>query len=223
MEIDSQSFIGKIISGREVVRINILDDEASLIGRLYPVTRSVLADNDLIQKLTNWRNLARRYFFTQFIATCDRTRNWIENTVLQDRSRLLFIIHSKIKPIGQYGFKRLSVESVELDNLMRGEMGGHPRLIYRAEIALIDWIFSVFDVNRIYAFILSDNHIALNLHKSVGFKMSQRIPLSKVEFQGEIHLQKGTPGCQSPDGLYAQKVELERSDFIRRKDLQRER
>jgi hypothetical protein len=223
MEIESQRYVSEILEGREAVRIDILDDEASLIGRLHPVTRAVLADDELIQKLTHWRNVASRYFFTQFTATCDRTRDWLEKVVLNDSSRLLFIIHSKTGPVGQYGFKGLSHDSVELDNLIRGEMGGHPRLIHYAEIALVDWIFDVFELNRIRAFTLSDNHFVLNLHKSVGFKMGERIPLSKVEIQGEIHLQKGKPGGQSPVGLYAQGVELQRSDFVRREGPRHER
>jgi len=214
MGIDSQRFISKIISGREVVRINILDDEASLIGHLYPVTRSVLADYDLIQKLTNWRNLARRYFFTQFTATCDRTRNWLENVVLNDWSRLLFIIHSKTGPVGQHGFKQLSHDSAELDNLIRGEIGGHPHLIYHAEISLVRWLFDVFEIKSILGFVLSDNYIALDLHRAVGFRAAEVLPLYKTETDGEIHLVRGKPGSQSPDGLYAQKMELGRSEFI---------
>jgi L-amino acid N-acyltransferase YncA len=216
MEIESQGYIHEIINRREVVRINVLDDEASLIGHLDPVTRAALADDDLIQKLTHWRNVASRYFFTQFTATCDRTRDWLEKVVLNDSNRLLFIIHSKTGPVGQHGFKGLSPDSAELDNLIRGEMGGHPRLIHYAEIALVRWLFAVLDIKLILAYVLSDNHRALDLHREVGFRATEVFPLHKTETDGEIHLVRGKSGSPSPDGLYTQKMELDRSEFMER-------
>jgi RimJ/RimL family protein N-acetyltransferase len=214
MEIDGQNFIREIIDGQEVVRINIVDDEASLIGHLDPVTRSALADDDLIQKLTNWRNMARKYFFTQFTATYDRTRDWLEKVVLSDSTRLLFIIHAKTGAVGQYGFKLLSHDSAELDNLIRGELGGPPRLIYHAEIALVRWLFEMLEIKLILGFVLSDNYSALNLHRAVGFRATEVLPVYKTETDGEIHLVRGEPGSQSPDGLYVQKLELGRSEFM---------
>lgn len=35
----------------------------------------------------------------------------------------------------------LQLGSTQLDNLIRGERGGHPRLIYYSKIALLKWIF----------------------------------------------------------------------------------
>jgi hypothetical protein len=103
---------------------------------------------------------------------------------------------------------------VEIDNLIRGEVGGHPELICYAEIALVKWLFKTFMVKRIYGFVLADNFPALNLHQSIGFRLAELLPLHKEEFQGEIHLEIGKPGDQSPDGLYSQKIELVPTDFV---------
>jgi RimJ/RimL family protein N-acetyltransferase len=206
--IDRQSFIGKIISGQAVLRINILDDEACLIGHLYPVTRSVLADYELIQKLTNWRNLARRYFFTQFTATCERTRSWLKDVLLADECRLLFVINSNSKPVGHIGFRDLHDRTADLDNLIRGEIGGHPQLIYHAEIALIHWMFQNLEIDSVCAWVLAHNTVVSSLHKRVGFEPAEKVPLLQVQQEGTVILEKGDPEGVSPCGLYAQRIVL---------------
>jgi len=211
---DYEKLISDII--HEKVRINneIRDSQDSYIGRLAPITLSVLDNAEIIWRLTKWRNQASRYFLTQFNATTERTKRWLEEVVLKDHSRLMFLIYSPTKLIGQYGFKGLAVDSVEIDNLIRGEIGGHPELIYYAEIALIKWLFATFRIKRIYGFVLADNFIVLHLHQSVGFRHTDLIPLQKREFQGEIHLEMGNPGDTSSDGLYSQKLELVPTDFV---------
>ena len=210
---DHRQFISDVIQGRTALRIDIFDSQENCIGYLSPLTVSVLDNDEIIQKLTYWRNRAKRFFLTQFTATPERTKNWLANTVFKDHSRLLFLIYSRSKLIGQYGFKELSSDSVEIDNLIRGEIGGHPRLIYYAEITLIRWLFETFKVGSIYGFVLSDNAMVLNFHRSVGFRLMELIPLHKWEFDGEIHLRMGEANRPSPDGLYCQKTELRFSDF----------
>ncbi len=210
---DYRQFIYDVIQERTPLWIDIFDSQENYIGHLSPLTVSVLDNDEIIQKLTHWRNRAMRYFLTQFTATPERTKNWLANIVFKDHSSLLFLIYSRSKLIGQYGFKELSSDSVELHNLIRGEMGGHPRLIYYAEITLIRWLFETFKVGSIYGFVLSDNAMVLNLHRSVGFRLMELIPLHKLKFDGEIPLRMGEVNHPSPDGLYCQKVELRFSDF----------
>ena len=202
-----------VIHERVALRIDIRDAQTNLVGYLLPLTISTLEDTALIQQMTRWRNQARRYFLTQFIATPERTRRWLETVVFQDYSCLLFLIHSQTKRIGHYGFKNLMPDSVEVDNLVRGEIGGHPKLIHFAEYTLIKWLFDSFSLERVYGFVLSDNRLVLDLHRSVGFEMAELVPLHRAEFNGETHLQMGSPGRVSVDGLYSRRVELHRQNF----------
>lgn len=211
---DYKKFISDIIHENINISIEITDSQNNYLGHLEPITLSILKNTEIITKLTEWRNRAKQYFLTQFNANPKRTKRWLEEVVLKDNSRLLFLIYSPIKLIGNYGFKGLTVASVEIDNLIRGESGGHPRLIYYTEIALVKWLFTTFQVKRIYGFVLAGNFIVLNLHKSVGFRLTELVPLRKKEFQEEIRLDMGKPGDLSPDGLYSQKIELLSTDFI---------
>ena len=214
MAIDKhRQFISDVIQERLTLRIDISDPQEKCIGHLSPLTVSLLESDEIIRKLTHWRTRAMRYFLTQFTATMERTRSWLANTVLTDDSRLLFLIYSNSRLIGQYGFKELSSDSVEIDNLIRGESGGHPRLIYHAETHLIRWLIETFNVSCVYGFVLSNNAVALNLHRSVGFRPMEAIPLHKVDLGREIHLRMKEGAKSGPDGLYVQKIELRSSDF----------
>jgi hypothetical protein len=206
-------FIRSITNEREAIRIDILDGQGDVIGFLSPITKSVLSNEKIIERMTKWRNAARKYFLTQFTANCARTRDWLENIVLKDDTRLLFLIHSGGKHVGQHGFKGLSTHSAELDNLVRGEMGGHPRLVYYAEAALVNWVFEIFNIEIISAFVLSNNFLARKLHESFGFKVTERIPLYERKLGDEICLRKDISECVKVAGFYGQKMMLTRSDF----------
>src|SRR5258706_2471726 len=176
---DQIAFIKDIITERTGFNIGIANDANEPIGTLKPITNSVLNDAEIIERLTKWRNQTKKYFLTQFNATEERTKKWLREVVLQDYSRLLFLIYSPARLIGQCGFKDLSAATVEIDNLIRGEIGGDHRLIYYSEKALIRWLFHSFDIERVFGIVLADNLLALNIHDSVGFRQTEFIPLQK--------------------------------------------
>ena len=210
----SANLIADVVSERVKLIIPIMDAQGNSIGRLSPLTVSSLGDKTLIEAMTRWRRHSARFFLTQFDATPERTTQWLENTVFNDPSRLLFTIHSASKLIGQYGFKNLSSKSAEVDNLLRGESGGNPQLIYFAEIALVGWLFSTFEITNLYGYVLAENWQALQLHARVGFENTDLIPLTKEHSVTETIYRLGLPGNKSSDNLYSQKISLHRNNFI---------
>lgn len=210
--------ISDILEGRISCKIHLHDDSGEPSGTLEPLTRRHIPENDVIESMTRWRNRASRYFMTQFEATPERTRAWLSDTVLADSSRMLFLMRSPMKLVGHYGFKNLTSESAELDNLVRGEPGGHPRLVYHAELGMIRWLFDTFNLKRITAHVLSDNFPVLDMHRSVGFVDAELIPLRRVASASVIILEYGEAGTASADGLYCQKIILHRNQFEERHD-----
>ena len=205
--------ISEIVHDRKPCRIAIADPGGKPVGSLIPLTLSSLRQPEILQKLTDWRNLAQESFLTRFTATADRTRGWLQNTVLPDTGRLLFLICIGERPIGQFGFKGLTAEEAELDNLIRGELGGGAQLIYSAEVALARWLFTAFEIALLRASVLAHNQRMLSLHFRAGFRRAETLPLCAVHFQDEVHLTV-MEGTQSPEGLYYQKLELTRKDFF---------
>ena len=200
--------VRSILNDEFTVTIKIVDDEGIPIGHLWPITKAAGSNSELIQRLTDWRNRARTHFFTQFTATYERTRSWLKDIVLPDDHRLLFVINSDSKPLGHIGFRDLHDRTVELDNLIRGEIGGHPQLIYHSEVALIHWMFQNLEIDSVCAWVLAHNTVVSSLHKRVGFEPVERVPLLKVQQEGTLRFEKGDPTGVSPSGLYAQRIVL---------------
>ena len=86
--------------------------------------------------------------------------------------------------------------------------------MYNAERTLIRWLFNFCGVKNIYGSVLSNNSVTLNLHQSVGFRLTSRIPLSRMDVDGTVYLVKGNVGDLRPNRIYCQKVELSLPDFM---------
>jgi len=225
--------ISQIVNEEQLLRIDVTIDGDTRIGYLTPVTNSTLENTELIAKMTAWRNRMRSCFLTQSQVTIEMTKAFLAGSVLGDPTRMLFIVHSPTQPVGTVGIKvgapwihgagpRGSEDGgrrlAELANLLRGTREGHPQLMYQAELALMDWAFRALEVDMFWTAVPSNNRLALTLHHSAGFKSTELIPLFKAEKNGHTHLVPGQAGEVSPDNLYAQRIELERSDFMTRRE-----
>jgi len=176
----------------ETLNINILDKDDNYIGRLNLLNKNNENFDLVIQYLTQWRSNNMKYFLTQFNATFERTKSWLEEVVFPSDSKLLFIIfddHDNL--IGNIGVTNISSNSCEIDNLIRGEQGGHPSLIYYTEVCLIRWLFLQNPLYNVYLHVFSNNYLTIMLHKSVGFNEVNRYDLFKqISENGEIQYLK---------------------------------
>lgn len=203
----NKKMIEDAINEKIPLKIDIVNDNYEKIGYLKPITKSIVLNDFIIKKLTKWRNNSMQFFMTQFNATFERTKNWLNKTVLSDNTRVLFIIYdSSGKAIGNYGFARLNEYSAEIDNLIRGETEGHPQLIYYTEVALIKWIFSNLRIEKITGNIFTDNIIPLLIHKEVGFIIREKYPLYKKVINNEIKWIKGKTGESSSENKYLYEI-----------------
>lgn len=199
--------IRDVVEGRETLVIELHDDGGAAIGRLVPLTEAHLASDAVIGKLTDWRNASMGSFLTQFTATPDRTRNWLQNGVLASSAQMIFLIYADDVLIGHFGFKELTHETVLLDNAMRGERGGHPKLLQIAGRALIDWLFAEAGVRTVTGYVLSTNPAAIMLNRAIGFDRWDKLPVRREEVDGEVRLIMGEPGEASADGTYCYRLE----------------
>lgn len=199
--------IRDVIEGRETLVIDLFDDGGATIGRLVPLTEAHLADDAVIGKLTDWRNASMGSFLTQFTATPERTRNWLRNAVFASSAQMIFLIYADDVLIGHFGFKELTGETALLDNAMRGERGGHPKLLQVAGRALIDWLFAEAGVRTVTGYVLSTNPAAIMLNRAIGFDRWDKYPVHREEADGETHLVMGETDGASADGVYCYKLE----------------
>src|SRR5947208_3256033 len=61
--------------------IPIVDGSGNRLGALQPVTKKMAEDAYVVELLTKWRAMFMKYFLTQFQATEQRTKRWLEDIV----------------------------------------------------------------------------------------------------------------------------------------------
>lgn len=166
----------------EKFSIAIKDNNDKVIGSLVLVQKRDANNTIILDALTRWRKKYMKYFLTQFNASTNRTKSWLENIVIPSSDRLLFLILNEDNNlIGNFGIADILFDRCELDNLIRGEKGGHPKLIYFSELSLLKWLFLEKNVKRVNLHVFANNLPTIKLHKSVGFVEIGRRKLERVQ------------------------------------------
>lgn len=155
---------------------------------LVPVSRFHVMDDRLVSDLTTWRNVNVSAYPTQFCATIESTRNWLQEGVLNNRGRIMFLV---VDPcghcFGHLGFNNClnDERSFEVDNVVRG-LDGHPGLFSRALDALCNWAYTSFPVNTLILRVMSDNREAIKFYRALGWLCVREIPLMKLESRESV-------------------------------------
>lgn len=218
--IDKQNII-RHLKNIEVGDLNSCDipikkDNGLLIGYLRPIGNMLIHDELVINSLTRWRQKFMKYFLTQFEATNQRTSSWLQNIVLEDDTRILFLIVDNTgKAIGNFGVSNITESSAELDNLIRGEKGGDSQLIFFSEISLMLWLYNTLEIKDIYLHVLSNNAKTIALHHSVGFEKYQTKYLTKRSKNDEIFYVISDNIAIDSQNLALIKMKMNREYFVK--------
>jgi RimJ/RimL family protein N-acetyltransferase len=180
------SSVYQLVSELKRNKIDVAGPEGSTIAFLKPINPdSLMGIEQLAETMTKWRNKAMPYFKTGFVATKERTCNWLINSVIPAKDKVLFLIYVDDKLIGQFGLCNITFASAELDNAIRGERGGRPDLFDYVENTILKTAFDILGVETIYGRLFSNNFLAMSLHKRFGFKENRRSPLNLVKNENE--------------------------------------
>ena len=209
-----QQFIAKVISGEETLLINIVDDAGIKIGTLRPLNVNYLSQLDVLSTLTDWRNKNMGMFLTQFHATAERTKNWLENVVFRAPGQMMFLIYENENLIGQVGFKDLTFQDGVVDGGMRGNSSINPKILMYAHKSLIRWIFDQVKIERLYGWVFADNPGGIKMNKQVGWHDREKHPLISKETYGEIAWTIGNSGETSPDVKYCYQLTIYKERFL---------
>lgn len=156
-------------------------------GYLLPVCNMHLQDDDLLQKLTDWRNTNVHVYPTQFVATFESTKAWLRDRLLAVPDRMLFLVADNGgNVIGHLGFNGcLNSDRVfEIDNVIRGITGRAQGLFSRALIALMESYRKTLNVEGFFLRVMDDNYHALNFYQKNSFVESRRVPLMVESSEG---------------------------------------
>jgi len=147
---------------------------------LVPVGRFHLSDSRLIEKLTCWRNNHVEVFPSQFVATQESTKIWLEQHLINNKNRILFLVADRLGDvIGHLGLNNcLATNNIlEIDNVIRGIPENSPGLFGNALIELISWSKKIFPLSAITLRVMADNAHAIAFYKRHNFVEVERIPL----------------------------------------------
>jgi RimJ/RimL family protein N-acetyltransferase len=210
-EDELQDRLNAVLAGTEEMELPLREASGEPIGMMRPLTARHLDQMNVMNKLTVWRNDNMLNFLTHFQATESRTREWVQNVLLKSRGQLLWLVYNQNDDlVGHFGFKNLNIQSVLLDNAMRGERQGHPKLFVVAGKTLVQWLWKSTSVQRIDAYVMVDNIPSIMMNRQIGFQGWKRHPLIKRTLEGDTFWDIGEVGQKSPDGRYCFTLFIER-------------
>ena len=173
------------------IALPILNLENEIIGKLVPVGKWILSEDDKIRSLTQWREKNIKIFFSQSKPSNERTIWYLNNFSIKKNNRIFFLIYTdKNEFIGHIGLADIEKKFAVLDNLIRGVSAGNSKLIHFSIVTIIDWFFKNFETKKIYGKIISYNSLSISLLEEVGFKIIDKIPLKKVKEINHIKVEE---------------------------------
>ncbi|MBP1962745.1 GNAT family N-acetyltransferase [Paenibacillus aceris] len=162
--------------------------DGKVLGRLKPLTIESIENEMEMKALTEWRAAASMWFATQFPATEEGTKAWVQHQIIEVDDRILFILEDEEQtPIGQIGLKHYDEtnKTCEYDNLLRGRKGRYGNIVLYALLTLGAWSLRELGIQKGYLNVLSDNARAIQIYKTLGAVEVERRPLRK-EADGEV-------------------------------------
>jgi perosamine synthetase len=163
------------------LRAITLDDDQ---GFLVPLARVHAHDDALLGRLADWRNRFVKSYPTQFVATMESTRAWLEERLLAVPDRILFlIVDPRGEVIGHAGFNGCFNDEarMELDNIVRGVDDAAPGIMANALRCLIRWARTTMNVEGFFLRVFEDNEHAIRFYARNGFEPEGRIALTRNE------------------------------------------
>lgn len=192
-------------------------------GFLVPVSEIHSLDESLIKDMSKWRADSSYAYPTQFQVTEGGTKKWLRSQVLDNPSRILFLLVDKFgNRIGHLGYANCLNDDgeMEIDNVLRGVRKVSPGIMTNAMQVLLDWAEEKLLPRRIYLRVLDDNQRAISFYENLSFKLEEKIPLRKKEGANRVEFvpldehDKGEPDKYFLQMVYAHNTQVDYSEMI---------
>lgn len=167
-----------VTTGAPGVVFPIRRDDLSVIGYLRTIDRSILENSELIETMALNRTKYRKSFLTQFDVTPENKRAWLENGVLNNPNKVLFLVEAADHTVvGQDGFTMLGNGVFALDGTMRWLKYGEKDLYVRSGITRAGICFSILDCEISTTEVFKDNIANIKNSLRMGHKIVEECSL----------------------------------------------
>ncbi|WP_026480113.1 GNAT family N-acetyltransferase [Ahrensia sp. 13_GOM-1096m] len=175
----AQDHLKNMKLGRSSASLPVIDRNGYECAQLVPIGKADTQDDYLIKSIFKWRNRHMESFATRIAnPSIEKTRSYLENIPIGKPDRILFRLIAKGKLVGHVGLCSVNNTKIcDIDNLMIGEVGLGLELAMFCELTLLHFCFDQLDVSEVAADVLNTNRAAYGLHRLVGMKVKERIPL----------------------------------------------
>ena len=201
------SYLKDIKTGKVKTDLDVFNEEGKKIAVLKPLIDSKIVDNsEIIKSIAKWRQYYKENFLTQFKVTEDGTRNWIENQIIKQANKILFMVETTNgELIGHEGviFFDNDDSTCELDNLIKAaDFRKIPGIMTYAQKTLINWLFNHLNMKKIMLRVFSDNSRTQSLHIRCGFSKIKEVRFKK-EIQKDFlrHIEMSKTDREKPDKI----------------------
>ena len=163
-------------------------------GKIYcwlkPIQHNYETYNyNAVRLISKWRKENPTISASKFKVTEERTKNWLNNHVLQNNKRLLYMIYDLDNtPLGHVGFTNINFENktIDLDSILRGEKNYKKGLMSFCVNKLIEIAYDDLKMQNIKLTVFSDNYSAIKFYEKLNFVGVKKIPLIKIKSHNEI-------------------------------------
>jgi RimJ/RimL family protein N-acetyltransferase len=191
---------------------DITNELGECVGEFEPFSEKMLAEPNLLQEISDWRNSNLKYFLNQKPSTLESTTHYVKK-VIRDRDHHMYLMKDSAGEIvGHFGFRRISPSLAELDNLLRCNKKLIHDFVQHAEKSLIRELLA-HGYAEIQLRVFSSNVLARRIHEALGFKSIETLKLSRfLDSHGDISFQEAED-AQGADG-YLIIYSLSQEDFL---------
>jgi hypothetical protein len=169
------------------VRLPIRGAEMETIGFLLGFDRFFLGDGELIKSMARAHTAFKDYFRTRFDVTPENKKNWLENFVLNNDKKMLFLVAAADgRVVGQEGFTVTDGGAFELDGTMRWGRGGHKDLFTRSAFERAAICFFLLGLEKLKVEVFKKNAIVIDIVSALGPTEKREKRLARSERGGVI-------------------------------------
>jgi hypothetical protein len=146
-------------------------DQGDRIGALETIGPEHASDARLLNEICEWHNRAIDFYSDTTEWTASSTGKWLQESMIQSDSRVLFFVRNEAgSRVGFCGLSKISMQSAEVYDIVRGAPGGHARLLPYAQITMLRLGFYGMALHSIEGNVHSDNIAARRMGRFVGFE-----------------------------------------------------